>query len=64
MAGGVLSCLSILMLQLHIPQEALALGVTLLMLLDFPTTAMHIFTLHLEMILQADRLGLLDAETL
>lgn len=63
-AGGVLSCLSILMLQLHIPQEALALGVTLLMLLDFPTTAVRIMTLHLEMILQADRLGLLDVETL
>ena len=63
-AGGVLSCLSILMLQLQIPQEALALGVTLLMLLDFPSTAVRILTLHLEMILQADRLGLLDVETL
>lgn len=63
-AGGVLSCLSILMLQLQIPQEALALGVALLMLLDFPSTAVRILTLHLEMILQADRLGLLDVETL
>ena len=63
-AGGVLSCLAILMLQLQIPQEALALGVTLLMLLDFPTTAIRITVLHLEMILQADRLGLLDAEAL
>ena len=46
-AGGVLSCLSILMLQLQIPQEALALGVTLLMLLDFPSTAVRILALHL-----------------
>ncbi len=63
-AGGVLSCLSILMLQLQIPQEALALGVTILMLLDFPTTAVRMMILHLEMLLQADRLGLLDVETL
>ena len=63
-AGGVLSCLSILMLQLQIPQEALALGVTLLMLMDFPSTAVRVLTLHLEMVLQADRLGLLDVETL
>ncbi len=63
-AGGVLSCLSILMLQLQIPHEALALGVTLLMILDFPSTAARIMALNLEMILQADRLGLLDAEIL
>ena len=63
-AGGVLSCLSILMLHLQIPQEALALGVTILMLLDFPTTAVRMMILHLEMLLQADRLGLLDVETL
>ena len=34
------------------------------MLLDFPTTAIRITVLHLEMILQADSLGLLDAEAL
>ena len=63
-AGGVISCLSIILLQLQIPQDGLALGVTLVMLLDFPTTAVRIMMLHLETILQADRLGLLDREIL
>ena len=36
----------------------------LVMLLDFLCTGAHIFVLHLELTLQADRLGLLNRETL
>ncbi len=63
-AGGGVSCLSIMLLQLHLPAEGLAVGVALVMLLDFLCTGAHIFVLHLELTLQADRLGLLNRETL
>lgn len=63
-AGGMISCLSILLLQLEIPQEGLILGVTLTMLMDFFCTSFRVACLHLELILQADRLNLLDREML
>ena len=63
-SGGMISCLSILMLQLHIPQEGLGVGVTLALFLDFLCTSARIPILHLEMLLQAERLGLLDKEVL
>ena len=63
-AGGGVSCLSIMLLQLHLPAEGLAVGVALVMLLDFLCTGAQIFVLHLELTLQADRLGLLNRETL
>ena len=56
--------LSIMLLQLHLPAEGLAVGVALVMLPDFLCTGAHIFVLHLELTLQADRLGLLNRETL
>lgn len=62
--GGGIACLSIVMAQLQIPMDGLAVGVTLAMLLDFPCTAARIFILHLETALQADKLGLLDPEVL
>ena len=51
-------------LQLHIPQEGLGVGVTLALFLDFLCTSARIPILHLEMLLQAERLGLLDKEVL
>ena len=63
-AGGVVSCLSILILQLNIPQEGLVIGTTLALLLDFITTSFRVMCLHFEVILQADRLDLLDREIL
>ncbi len=63
-AGGGVSCLSILLVQMGIPRESLPLGVTLMMFMDFVCTSTRIFTLHCEMLLQADRLGLLDHELL
>jgi Na+/H+-dicarboxylate symporter len=62
--GSTISCLMILMTQLDIPQEALSVGITLTMLLDFLCTSARIMILHMEMILQADRLSLLDRDVL
>ena len=59
-AGGGISCLSIMLLQLSVPQEGLPVGITLMMFMDFICTSTRIFTLHCEMLLQAGRLGLLD----
>lgn len=63
-AGGMISCLSILILQLHIPGEGLVLGTSLAMLMDFICSAFRVMQLHLELLLQSDRLGLLDREIL
>ncbi len=63
-AGGGISCLSILLIQMHVPREGLAIAVTLSMFLDFICTAARIFTMHIETALLADRLGLLDREML
>ena len=62
--GGGIACLSILMLQLSIPQEGLAVGITLSMFLDFICTGARVMILHLEVALQADKLGLMDREVL
>ncbi|MCR5793880.1 MAG: cation:dicarboxylase symporter family transporter [Solobacterium sp.] len=63
-AGGNISCLSVMMVQLHIPPEGLAIGVVLAMFLDFICTGARIPILHMELALQADRMGLIDLEVL
>ena len=63
-AGGNISCLSVMMIQLHIPAEGLALGVALAMFLDFICTGARIPILHMELALQADHMGLIDPEVL
>lgn len=63
-SGGSISCLSVLIVQMGIPQEAVAIGATATIVLDFLTTSSRIFIAHLEAILQADRLGLLNREIL
>lgn len=63
-SGGAISCLSVLLTQMSIPQSALAIGATAIVFLDFFTTSAHILTLHLETLLQANRLGLLNREIL
>ena len=63
-AGGMISCLSVLLLQLGIPSEGVALAASLTILLDLIGTATRVMLLHLELIMQADRLELLDHEVL
>ena len=52
------------MLQLHILAEGLAIGVARAMFMDFFCTSSRIAILHMELALQADRLGLLDRDVL
>lgn len=63
-SGGSISCLSVLIVQMGIPQEAAAICATATIFLDFLTTSSRIFIAHLEILLQADRLGLLNREIL
>ena len=63
-AGGMISGLSVLMAQLRIPPESLAVGVALSLFLDFMCTGTRIPILHMELSMQADRLGLLDRDVL
>lgn len=63
-AGGTISCLSVMLVQMNLPAEGLALGAALAMFLDFITTGTRIPLLHMELALQADSLGLLDHDIL
>lgn len=63
-AGGTLACLGVMLSQLGVPAEALAISATLSVLMDFICTGTKIGIMHLELALQADRLGMLDMETL
>ena len=64
MSGGGIACIAILIAYLGIPEEGLAMAATVTVLLDFVCTGARVSTLHLEMLLQANRLDLLDRETL
>ena len=63
-SGGGIACIAILIAYLGIPEEGLAMAATVTVLLDFVCTGARVSTLHLEMLLQANRLDLLDRETL
>ena len=63
-AGSTISCVTILLNQFGLPMECLSIGLTLSMLLDFICTGCRIPVLHLELLLQADRLEMLDREIL
>ena len=63
-SGGTLVCLGIMLTQLHIPMEALAISSTLSVLLDFICTGFRVSSLNLEVALQADKLGMLDRTVL
>ena len=63
-SGGMLACLGIMLTQLGIPAEALAISATLSILLDFICTGTEIGLLHMELAIQADHLGLLRRDIL
>ena len=62
--AGNISGLSVMMAQLLIPAEGLAIGAALVMLMDFLCTGTRVILLHLELLLQADSLDLLNREVL
>ena len=63
-AGGTLACIGIMLTQLGVEGQALAISGVLIMLLDFIATGTRLGMLHMELALQADYLGLLDKDIL
>ncbi|MBR4514983.1 MAG: cation:dicarboxylase symporter family transporter [Lachnospiraceae bacterium] len=63
-SGGVLVTLSILISQLGLPMDGLPIASILIMFLDFFITGAKVASHHMEMILQADHLNMIDLEVL
>ena len=62
--GGTMACVGILIKQLGLPGEAMAVAGLLSLVLDFVATGFSLGLRHLELLLQADRLDMLDHEVL
>ena len=62
--GGSLTCYTVLLTQLGIPEEAIGLAVAGNVILDFFMTSCGISCLQSELVLASNRLGMLDVETL
>lgn len=62
--GGSLTCYTVLLAQLGIPDEAIGLAVAGNVLLDFFMTSCGISCLQSELMLSANKLGMLDRELL
>ena len=62
--GGSLTCYTVLLTQLGIPAEAVGLAVAGNVILDFFMTSCGISCLQSELILSANKLGMLDREKL
>ena len=63
-SGGAVACLGLLLIQLGIPSGTAGTASILCLLLNFVCTGFGLGMRHLELILQADRLGMLDREIL
>lgn len=63
-SGGMLVCIGMIMAQLSIPKEGLAIAGILAILFDFMTTGVKVGRIHLELISDADRLGKLNMDIL
>lgn len=59
-----MACVGILIKQLGLPGESMAVAGLLSLVLDFIATGFNLGLRHLELILQADHLGMLDQEVL
>lgn len=62
--GGALTCYAVMFSQLGIPDEALALAVAINSMIDFIATASNLTCLQTEVVIAADKLGMLDEECL
>ena len=63
-SGGMLAVLGILMAQLGIPDVGLGVAALLGIVTDFPATGSRIGIIHSEVILQANKLNMLDRDML
>lgn len=62
--GGTLACYTIVFLQLGIPAGAIAVAMVLDVVFDFVSTGFDTVYRQCELVLQADRVGMLDKEKL
>ena len=62
--GGSLTCYTVLLAQLGIPSQAVALAIAGNVILDFFMTSCGISCLQSELLLAANQLGLLDKDRL
>lgn len=63
-SGGMLVCMGLLMAQLNVPSVGLAAAGILGIILDFITTGSKIAITHMELLLQAEHLKLMDRAVL
>lgn len=62
--GGTLTCYTILFTQLGLPEEALAVALALDVLFDFMATGVNMYTLQMELLIQARRMKMLNLKIL
>ena len=63
-SGGTMICLNIMLSALGIPLEGLAVASVMALVFDFISTGSYIAMRHMEMVIQAGHLNLLDTEAL
>ena len=63
-SGGTMICLNIMLNALGIPLSGLAIASVLALVFDFISTGSYIAMRHMEMVIQAGHLDLLDTEVL
>lgn len=63
-SGGSLACIGLLLSQLGIPTQALGIAGALGLILDFVVTGFGIGMRHMELALQAEKLGMLNLDKL
>lgn len=63
-SGGSLACIGVLLAQLGIPEQALGIAGALGLILDFIVTGFGLGMRHMELVLQAEKLGMLDRDIL
>ena len=62
--GGALTCYTVLLTQLGVPQEGIALAIAGNMVLDFFMTSANVSCLESELVFASHRLNMLDHDTL
>lgn len=62
--GGALTCYTMLVMQLGLPSEAIAIAIAFNVILEFVTTAVNVASLQLELVELAGSLGMLDRKIL
>ena len=63
-AGGALSCFTILFTQLGIPMQGIALAIGLDMIIDYVVTACDIFCVQSELLIVASSMDMVDETVL